>query len=634
MRKIDRRETLALLAAGATVPAAKGLAYSGAEFLDAAIAAGDLPDVDDRLPKTPRVVNIGDLGGTPGRHGGELRILIGRQKDVRLVPIFGYSRLIGLDRDLNFVADILESYEIEDQRIFTLKLREGHRWSDGHPFTAEDLRYAWEDVILNPKLPGMPLSLKPDDIEPSFEMLDPLTVRYSWAIPNPEFLPSLAAPVPPKIVMPAHYLKQFHADYQDEDVLNAYVEENRVDDWRRLHTKLSRPNRPENPDLPTLEPWRPTTKPPAQQFIFDRNPFFHRVDENGAQLPYIDRIKLNVSSYEVIPAKVAAGDSDLQATSISFAHYTVLKEAEKRQPVNVSLWSRSQGSRLALYPNMNCVDPVWRSLFQDVRVRRALSLAVNRDELNKALFFGLCSESANTVLPESPLYRPEYANAWIRHDPDEANALLSAAGFSPPGMDGQRKLPDGRTAGILIETAGESSVETDVLELIGDHFRAVGIPLWTRSSQRDIFRSRVIAGQVLMSVWTGLDNGVPTADMPPVELAPTSDDQLQWPAWGVWYLSSERQGSAPDLPEVQQLIRLLKQWRRSEGSDERETIWHEMLAIHADQVYSIGTVNRAPQPILRARDLRNVPEEALFGYSPTSMLGVYMPDTFWRDQES
>ncbi len=627
-RRLTRRETLALLAAGSAVPKAT-FAFTGSDFLEGA----DLPPVDSRLPSVPRVVDIGELGGVPGRHGGDLRILIGSQRDVRLLPIFGYSRLIGFDRDLNFVPDILESFEVEDQRIFTFRLREGHRWSDGHPFTAEDLRYAWEDVILHPKLPGMPLAMKPDGIEPVFEMLDPLTVRYTWSIPNPEFLPSLAAPVPPKVIMPAHYMKQFHADYQDEETLNAFVKENRVDDWRRLHTKLSRPNRPENPELPTLEPWRPRTKPPAQQFIFERNPYFHRVDEAGNQLPYVDRILLNVSSYEVIPAKVAAGDSDLQATSISFAHYTVLKEAEKRQPVNVSLWSRSQGSRLALYPNMNCEDPVWRMLFQDVRVRRALSLAIDRAEINKALFFGLCKESANTVLPESPLYRDDYANAWIRHDPDEADALLSAAGFSNKGMDGQRKLPDGRVAGILVETAGESSVETDVLELVGDHFRRVGIPLWTRSSQRDIFRSRVLAGQVIMSVWTGLDNGVPTADMPPVELAPTSDDQLQWPAWGVWYLSSERQGSAPDLPEVERLLILLKRWRRSKSFDEREAIWHEMLSIHADQVYSIGTVNRAPQPILRARDLRNVPENALFGYKPTSMLGVYMPDTFWLDRE-
>ncbi len=631
MRKLTRRETLGLLGAGLTLSPSAVQAFRGAEILQDAVKAGEIPDVYLRLPKNPRVINVADLGGTPGRHGGNLRILIGRQRDVRLMPIFGYSRLVGYDRDLNFVPDIAESYESEDDRVFTFRLREGHRWSDGHPFTTEDLRYAWDDVMMHPKLPGVPLTMQPGGRMPRIEVEDEVTIRYIWPEPNPEFLPSLAAPVPPRIIVPAHYMKQFHADYSDQAFLDAAVEKYRVDHWRALHTKLSRPNRPENPDLPTLEPWIPRTAPPAQQFVFDRNPFFHRVDENGLQLPYVDRIYLNVSSYEIIPAKTAAGDSDLQATAISFSQYTVLKEAEKRHPVNVSLWRGAQGSRLALYPNMTCEDPMWSKMLRDVRVRRAMSLAIDRREINKALFYGLCNESANTVLPDSPLYRKEYSQAWTEFDPERANALLDEAGFTKAGLDGQRSLPDGRVAGLLVETAGESTVETDVLELIGDHFRRIGLALWTRSSQRDIFRSRVLAGQVVMSVWTGLDNGVPTADMPPVELAPTKDDQLQWPVWGVHYLSGQRQGKPPELPEAQRLVELVHSWRKSRSRDEREAIWHEMLQINADQVFSIGTVNGAPQPVLRARDLRNVPESGLFGYRPTSMLGVYNPDTFWRD---
>ncbi|WP_236638048.1 ABC transporter substrate-binding protein [Mangrovicoccus ximenensis] len=549
------------------------------------------------------------------------------------MPIFGYSRLIGYDRNLDFVADILESYEISEDRVFTFRLREGHRWSDGSPLTAEDFRYAWEDVMMDPDLPGVPIELIPDGVPPDFSVIDARTVRYEWPVPNPGFLPALAAPSPPQLVAPSAYLKQFHAKYQTVAALETAVEANRVDDWRALHTKMCRTNRPENPDLPTLEPWRPRTAPPAQRFVFERNPYFHRTDETGVQLPYVDRVLLDVSSYEIIPAKVAAGDSDLQATAISFNHYTVLKEAEKRVPVNVLLWKGTQGSRLALYPNMTCQDPVWSVLFRDVRVRRALSLAIDRTEINKALFFGLCTESANTVLPASALHRPEYSAAWAYHDPDQANALLDAAGLSRPALDGRRRLPDGRVAGIIVETAGESSVETDVLELITEHFRRIGLALWTRSSQRDIFRSRILAGQVLMSVWVGIDNGIPTSEMPPSELAPTSEDQLQWPAWGLHYMSGSRQGTAPELPEVQRLVDLMKAWKRTRSAAERRAVWGEMLAIHADQVFSIGTVCNAPQPVLRARDLRNVPEEAYFGYSPTSMLGIYNPDTFWRDTD-
>ena len=152
--------------------------------------------------------------------------------------------------------------------------------------------------------------------------------------------------------------------------------------WADLHIKMSREYRPENPKLPTLYPWRNTTAPPAEQFIFERNPFFHRVDENGRQLPYIDRFVLNVSSSSIIPAKTGAGESDLQATGIDFADYTFLKDAEDRYPVKVDLWKMTRGSRVAILPNLNCGDDVWRGLFRDVRVRRAL-VACHRQARNQ-----------------------------------------------------------------------------------------------------------------------------------------------------------------------------------------------------------------------------------------------------------
>ncbi|OWK19292.1 hypothetical protein AJ88_44855 [Mesorhizobium amorphae CCBAU 01583] len=161
---------------------------------------------------------------------------------------------------------------------------------------------------------------------------------------------------------------------------------------------------------------------------------------------------------------------------IDFADYAFLKDAEKRYPVKMHLWKRTQGSRLALLPNLNCADQVWRGLLRDVRVRRALSLAVDRREINMAVFYGLAQESADTVLPESPLYRPEFAKAWVAHDPDQANALLDEVGLQARDDDDLRILADGRPAQIIVETAGESTLETDALELITDHWRKIGIP--------------------------------------------------------------------------------------------------------------------------------------------------------------
>ena len=194
-------------------------------------------------------------------------------------------------------------------------------------------------------------------------------------------------------------------------------------------------------------------------------------------------------------------------------------------------------------------------------------------------------------------------------------------------------MPDGRQAGIIIESAGESTLETDVLELVTDHFRDVGLRLYIRTSQRDVFRSRALGGSVMMSVWLGLDNAVPTADMPPNALAPTADDQLQWPVWGLHYMSAETAGKPPDLPEAKELVALLQKWRKTTSTEERTAIWHRMLEIHADQVFSIGTVNSALQPVVRSSRLRNVPDKGLYGFAPTSYLGAYMPDTFWYEKE-
>ena len=632
---VTRRAALGILAAAVTAAGARADELEP-PFLKARLESGELPPLSSRLPKLPRVVNLAASGRMPGRHGGDIRTLIGGQKDIRLMTIYGYTRLVGFDEKLTLQADILERYESDEDRIFTFRIREGHKWSDGSLFTAEDFRYSWDDVQLNEDLSpgGLSPYLLSNDEPPVFEIIDPLTVRYSWKSPNPDFLPRLAAAQPLSMVLPAAYMKQFHKKYQDEEKLAGIVKELKVKKWTILHTRMARQYRPENPDLPTLDPWRNTTSPPAEQFIFERNPYFHRVDERGRQLPYIDRFILNSSSSSIIPAKTGAGESDLQANNIDFSDYAFLKEAEKLYPIKVSLWKKTQGSRVALLPNLNYADPAWQGLFRDVRVRRALSLAIDRHEINVALFFGLGAESSDTLLPESPLFKTELARAWSSHDPEMANMLLDQAGLASRDNDDIRLLPDGRRAEIIVETAGESTLETDVLELITDYWQKIGIKLFIRTSQRDIFRSRAIAGQIMMAIWPGMDNGVATADMNPGQLAPTSDDQLQWPVWGMHTQSHGKMGTAPDIKEVNELLELYKSWRMSSTGEERARIWSRMLDIYADQVFSIGLLNATLQPVVRSSKLVNMPETGLYGFDPTSYFGVYMPDAFWFREDA
>ncbi|MDH3739941.1 MAG: ABC transporter substrate-binding protein, partial [Alphaproteobacteria bacterium] len=147
------------------------------------VSAGELPPVAQRLPEQPRVVEA----DTIGRHGGDLRISMARAKDTRMMTVYGYARLVGYDRKYNLVSDILESFDIEDARIFTLRLRKGHKWSDGHPFTTEDFRYWWEDVANNTDLAplGPPIFMKVDGQVPTVEIIDEHTIRYTWQKPNP-----------------------------------------------------------------------------------------------------------------------------------------------------------------------------------------------------------------------------------------------------------------------------------------------------------------------------------------------------------------------------------------------------------------------------------------------------------------
>ncbi len=613
------------------VPPAAGVPYVETPSLKAEVDAGKLPPVAERLPKNPRVIDLEAMGRESGRQGGRIRMLMGGQGDIRLMTLYGYSRFVGYDQDLKLQPDILESYDVQDGRVFTFRLREGHKWSDGHPFTSDDIRYAWEDVISNKDLTpsGPDREMLVDDQPPKFEVLDERTVRFTWDKPNPDFLPALAGARPIFLAMPAHYLKNFHEKYQDKEKLAELAKAAKVKDWTRLHTRMARQYRPENPDLPTLDPWRNSVAPPSDQYVFVRNPYYHRVDAKGHQLPYADEVVFNMGSDTLIPAKTGAGDSDLQARYLRFDNYTFLKEAEKRLGFKVRLWKSGGGSAVALLPNLNYEDETWRKLLRDVRFRRALSLAINRDEINEIVYFGLAHPSADTLLPESPLFKEEYKTAWSQFDPEAANALLDELGLTKRDAQGYRLLPDGRRVEIIVELSGEGSLEADVLELITDHWRKVGVKLYSRSSQRDVLRSRVVAGQTMMSVWSGLDNAIVTADMSPMELAPTNQAQLQWPQWGLYYESNGSSGQKVDMPEAEELLNLLKEWRSATDEATREAAWHKMLKLRADQVFSIGTVNATLQPVVVARHLNNVPEEEVYSFDPGGFFGRFMPDTFF-----
>ncbi len=595
------------------------------------VRAGALPPLVERLPAIPRVLMLrGER--SPGRYGGQLRTLLAKSKDIRLMTVFGYARLVGYDRNLELKPDLLQDYSVVDGRVFTLELRPGHRWSDGALFTTEDFRYFWEDMANNKALypVGPPSVMLVDGEPPTVDVLGPYRIRYSWSAPNPRFLLELAAARPTYIYAPAHYLKQFHQRYADPVELARQVEALRLRNWASLHQRKDHPYKADNPDLPSLQPWINTTVSPAQRFHFVRNPYFHRVDQLGRQLPYIDEVLVELVSSDLIPAKVAAGESDLQARFLRMDHWAFLKTAEREQAgYRVLPWRAITGSQVALYPNQNCADERLRTLIRSSAFRRALSLGINRREINQVIYFGLAKPGANGLVAQSPLYDARQEQGWSRYDPDLANALLDELGLTERDARGLRLTDDGQALELVVHSAGESSEETDLLELIKDHWQALGVGLITRTSQREVFRRRVASGAACFSVWSGLDNALVTAEMNPWELAPTREEQLQWPMWGHYVQSGGERGEAPDTELGMTLFDLHQQWLRAPDAAIQADLWRQLLALYHDQVVSIGTVKEVWQPVVAHPDLRNLPEAGLYGWEPTAFFGAYQPDTFY-----
>ena len=474
--------------------------------------------------------------------------------------------------------------------------------------------------------------MKVDGVPATVDIIDETTIRYSWPGPNPFFLPALAGARPLLIYRPAHYMKQFHVKFGDAVQIEEAVDDAGVRNWAQLHNRLDNLYKFDNPDLPTLQPWMNTTAPPSTRFIGQRNPYFHRVDAEGKQLPYLDKFILTVVGGALVPAKTGAGESDLQARGLNFTDYTFLKESEERSEFAVRLWRTVRGSQLALYPNLNVTDPVWRKLMRDVRFRRAMSMAIDRDEINSVIYYGLCLPGNNFVLPDSPLYDEELHTAWTQFDLDAANALLDEIGLTERDDEGVRLLPNGEPLEIVVETAGENTEEVDVLELIRDSWLQAGIKLFTKPSQREVLRNRAFAGDAKMLIWFGYENGVPTADMSPEEFVPVHQHSFQWPKWGQYYETSQQSGEPVDMPLAKELLELYHRWIRSTSTVEREEIWHRILEIHSDQIYTIGLVAQVPQPVVVSNKLMNVPDEGIFNWDPGANFGIYRPDTYWFEE--
>jgi peptide/nickel transport system substrate-binding protein len=272
-----------------------------------------------------------------------------------------------------------------------------------------------------------------------------------------------------------------------------------------------------------------------------------------------------------------------------------------------------------------------RALFRDRRFRQALSLGINRDEINKILFYGLGVIGQNAVLRSpAPWPQEDLRMAYAQFNPAAANRLLDEMGLTRRDARGLRLRPDGKRLDIVVETSGESTEQTDVLQLVKDRWTEIGVELLIRPSQRQLYRLRVFSGKAVMSVGAGTGEfGLPTPEMNPSWLAPVSEEQLQWSRWGLSFESNGKRGEPPALPAAQRLVELYRRWLVAANQNEQARIWGEMLEINAEEVFTIGILGDTPQPVIVADRLRGMPEKAIYSWEPGAHIGYLSPDTFY-----
>jgi len=368
------------------------VAYIERRRCSKSVRDGKLPPVDKRLPQQPLVVPLGEAGTQPGRpwrHAQTRLPALARIRGshhLRLCAPRGVTTAI-----IDYRAGHLESIDVQEGRSFTLRLRKGHRWSMASRSprkTSATTGRTWRTTASSapPARRATCWSTRGAEVRGA-ERDDP---ALQLVEAQPAFPARMAGASPLFIFRPAHYLRQFHKKYSAK-VQKAEAEGTGKRRWSAVHNRMDNLYEGDNPDLPTLQPWHNTTRPPADRFVAVRNPYFIRVDERGRQLPYIDRFVLAIADAKLIPAKAGAGDADLQARDLNFNNYTFLKQARSRTAIARCCGGRGAGRIVALFPNLNVNDPVLRQLLRDARFRRALSLAIDRSLVNQVLYFGLPS---------------------------------------------------------------------------------------------------------------------------------------------------------------------------------------------------------------------------------------------------
>lgn len=614
--------------------------FNEAPQLAELVAAGELPPVAERIGLDPLVVEpleaIGTYGGT--WHRG----FTGPGDKWNGYRTSGYDMPLGWAvNGQEVIPNIAKGWEFsEDGRSLDLFLRRGMRWSDGAPFTADDFVFWYEDMFLNDELlPVKTLSMMLNRKPGRMSKIDETTVRFEFD--DPYFLLTDRLAGGGQAVdglnghgfyAPAHYLKQFHPKYASEADLAREIEAAGVDNWVVL--LKAKNDWALNPDLPVVTAWKTTSPINTPTWRLERNPYSIWVDTAGNQLPYLDEVEMSLAeNIEVINLRAIAGDYEFMARHIDIAKLPIILENQESSDYTVYLDTGDYGADVQFTVNQSYeLDAEVGQWLATADFRRALSLGIEREQINETFFLGT-GVSGSCVPSDDNRYNPgpEYRTLWSVYDPDQANQLLDGLGLTERDGEGFRQRLDGggRLRIEAVTTSGQFLPFTQIVEVIGQQWRDIGIELIIREVERGLSDTMVAANEVQMYVWN--NDGSENLFISPKGVIPRGADPMG-PLYGIWYSSNGEDGKEP--PEHIRLA--LEKFDRAYTApvEERTQLGKELWANAADQVYAIGVVglSAASMGVRLVKNFVGNNPARQYSSPATRNPGISCPPTFFYKQ--
>jgi len=578
-----------------------------------------LPPVAERLPDDPMVVTpLGDIGV----YGGIARITT---NEWLTFPNVESPLTISADMR-TFLPNLAKSWSVSpDGRVITLKLRAGTRWSDGTPLTADDFLFVFNDLWMDEEY--TPVSPR-ERVGAKAVKIDDLTLRYVFVDPFPLFVNRLAHYGNFMVASKRHYT-QFHPKYVNREQLNERIREMGYISWMAYIQASRRGSIARSADAPTLDAHRMVRRT-VSRIYYERNPYYFKVDPRGQQLPYIDGVVSDeVASKELITTMAATGQLDFSSYELRTQDIPLLKLGEATGEIKVHVWTRLHSSDIVIQFNFNVQDDRLRKLYWDRRFRRALSIALNREEMNQLIYFGRGTPRQVTAHPTSRYAVPEFATVATEHDPDEARRLLDEMGLHDLDGDGLREFADGSQLTITVEYIDWETPKAINMELVESYWRAVGIDLRQKLTDANIQAARAGANKMQMTVWHADIVTDILLPLRPYWWVPVSAGwhNTMWNDWVRWHDTDGRLGAEPPAV-IRELQRLSDEMRFTMDEEHRKQIGRRILKSNAENLWNLGAVGLAPHPVVVNSRLRGIPHDGIWGWDNRWTLS-YHPSTWY-----